>query len=130
MSVVAVGASTVGVVTVGAAIVGVVTVGAATVDVVTVGAATVGVVTVGVLTVGVLTVGVGTVGAATTTGAMTMATPLAAPGLTTATWPAKLIAGIIPTTHQGSNLYNLIMFSSPTRTVVSKNSNSELTVLS
>jgi hypothetical protein len=128
MSVVAVGASTVGVVTVGAAIVGVVTVGAATVDVVTVGAATVGVVTVGaatvgVVTVGVLTVGVGTVGAATTTGAMTMATPLAAPGLTTATWPAKLIAGIIPTTHQENNLYNLIMFSSPTRTVVSKNSN-------
>ena len=35
----------------------------------------------------------------------------------------KLIAGIILTTHQGINLYSLIMFSNPTRTVVSKNSN-------
>jgi deleted-in-malignant-brain-tumors protein 1 len=108
MGVVAVGAAaaTVGVVTVGAATVGVVTVGAATVGVVTVGAATVGVVTVGAATVGVVTVG-----AATTTGAMTMATPLAAPGLTTATCPAKLIAGKILTTHQENNLYSLIMFS-------------------
>jgi deleted-in-malignant-brain-tumors protein 1 len=119
----AAGAATVGVVTVGAATVGVVTVGAATVGVVTVGAATVGVIAVGAATVGAVTVGVVTVGAATTTGAMTMATPLAAPGLTTATCPAKLIAGIILTTHQGSNLYSLIMFSNPTRTVVSKNSN-------
>ena len=107
-----------GVVAVGAA-----AAGAATVGVVTVGAATVGVVTVGVVTVDAVTVGVVTVGAATTTGAMTMATPLAAPGLTTATCPAKLIAGIILTTNQGSNLYSLIMFSNPTRTVVSKNSN-------
>ena len=114
----AAGAATVGVVTVGAATVGVVTVGAATVGVIAVGAATVGVIAVGAATVGVIAVG-----AATTTGAMTMATPLAAPGLTTATCPAKLIAGIILTTHQGSNLYSLIMFSNPTRTVVSKNSN-------
>ena len=102
----------------GAATVGVVTVGAATVGVVTVGAATVG-----VIAVGAATVGAATVGAAATTGAMTMATPLAAPGLTTATCPAKLIAGIILTTHQGTSLYSLIMFSNPTRTVVSKNSN-------
>ena len=126
MGVVAVVAAIVGVVTVGAAA----TVGAATVGAATVGAATVGAATVGAATVGAATVGAATVGAAATTGAMTMATPLAAPGLTTATCPAKLIAGIILTTHQGSNLYSLIMFSNPTRTVVSKNSNSELTVLS
>ena len=121
MGVVAVGAA--------AATVGVVTVGAATVGVVTVGAATVGVIAVGAATVGAVTVGVVTVGAATTTGAMTMATPLAEPGLTTATCPAMLIAGIILTTHQVSNLYNLIMFNYPIR-VVLQNSNSELTVLS
>jgi len=96
---------------------------------VTVGAVTVGVVTVGAVTVGVVTVGVVTVGAAATTGAMTMATPLAAPGLTTATCPAMHTAGKKLTTHQGSNLCSLIMFSNPTRTVFSKNSNSELTVV-
>ena len=104
----------------GVVAVGTAAAGAATVGVVTVGAATVGVIAVGAATVGAVTVGVVTVGAATTTGAMTMATPLAAPGLTTATCPAKLIAGKILTTHQENNLYSLIMFSTLLKQVFRK----------
>ena len=118
---------------VGTVAVGAATVGAATVGVVTVGAATVGTATVGAATVGIVTVGaatVGAVGTAVTAGAMTMATPLAAPGFTTATCPAKHMVGKKLTKHQGSNLYNLIMFNYLIRIVVLKNSNSELTVLS